>query len=208
LTLAAVIESVTGMSYEEYITENILLPLKMINTGFIYSPQMKAVAAVGSHPNDLISKVVPFYLDTDRAIKSKREGILWFNTVYSDQKGASGLIGPTTDLIKFMQLFISGSNESGNQILSNDSIELMKLPVISADRSPAPVKGLRFGLGWFIDESTGERTLNHGGSGMAYVSMLVLYPARNMGTVVMANSTYLGRTMGFKLSRLLGQISW
>jgi len=43
---------------------------------------------------------------------------------------------------------------------------------------------------------------------MAFVSMLTLYPERNLGTVVMANSTYLGRTMGFKLNQLLGQINW
>ena len=208
LTLAAVIEAVSDMSYEDYVLKNILQPLGMKNTGFVYSPTMKAVAAIGSHPNDLISKIVPFYLDTDRAIDSRHNGILWFNPVYSDQKGASGLIGPAIDLIKFMKLFLSGSNSSGKQILSGDSIALMQSPVINADKSPAPVKDLQFGLGWFIGESNGERSLNHGGNGMAYVSMLMLYPSRNMGTVVMANSTYLGRTMGFKLSRLLGEISW
>ncbi len=208
LALAAVIESVSSMPYEEYILKFILQPLGMDNTGFVYSPQMKAAEATGSHPSDLISKLVPLFLDTDRAVERKRKGILWFNPVYSDQKGASGLIGPATDLIKFMMLFLPSDEITAKPILSRDSIALMQSPVISVDKSPAPASELQFGLGWFIGESNGELTLNHGGTGMAYISMLILYPAENIGTVVMANSTYLGRTMGFRLSQLLRQISW
>ena len=208
LALAALIESVSGLTYEQYILKNILEPLGMQNTNFIYTTQMNAAAAQGSHPNDFISKVVPIYLDTDRAVNEKRNGILWFNNVYSDQKGASGLIGPATDLIKFMQVFLPSYQNSNKPILSADNIALMQEPVLKVHKSPAPVDDLQFGLGWFIGESNGERTLSHGGSGMAFVSMLTLYPERNLGTVVMANSTYLGRTMGFKLNQLLGQVNW
>lgn len=208
LALAALIESVSGEFYEDYIIDNIALPLGMKNTHFVYTPEMSLNAATGSHPSDAISKIVPIYLDTKRAINEKRNGLLWFNTVYSDQKGASGLIGPVTDLLKFMQVFLTDDDASGNSILSKQSIALMQTPVVDVVKSPAPADGLQFGLGWFIGESNGELTLNHGGSGMAFVSMLTLYPERNMGTVVMANSTYLGRTMGFKLSELLGGIDW
>jgi len=208
LALAALIESVSGESYEDYIIDNIALPLGMTNTHFIYTPEMLLNAATGSHPSDAISKIVPIYLDTKRAVNEKRNGVLWFNAVYSDQKGASGLIGPVTDLLKFMQVFLANDDSSSNSILSKQSIALMQTPVVDVVKSPAPADNLRFGLGWFIGEENGEVTLNHGGSGMAFVSMLTLYPERNMGTVVMANSTYLGRTMGFKLSQLLGGIEW
>jgi len=148
LTLAAVIESVSGLSYEKYILNNILEPLDMQSTNFIYTPQMDAVAAQGSHPSDFISKIVPIYLDTGRAVNEKRNGILWFNNVYSDQKGASGLIGPATDLVKFMQVFLPSYQDSNNPILSADSIALMQVPVVKAHKSPAPVDDLQFGLGW------------------------------------------------------------
>ncbi len=208
LVLAALIESVTSKTYEEYILSNIVKPLGMQNTNFVYTPDMAALAAKGSHPSDFISKIVPIYLDTKRAIDKKQNGILWFNHVYSDQKGASGLIGPATDLIKFASVFLPGYDASTKTILSNDSIELMQTPIIKVSKSPAPSKDLDFGLAWFISDSNGERTLNHGGSGMAYTSMLTLNPDRNLATVVMTNSTYLGRTMGFKLSQQLNQINW
>ena len=208
LALAAVIESVSGAAYEKYVVDNITVPLDMQSTHFIYTPTMERKAATGSHPNDFISKIVPIYLDTDRAVKEKRDNILWFNPVYSDQKGSTGLIGSVNDLMKFMNLFLADSTESENPVLGSQSLNLMKTPVVKVVKSPAPVKNLQFGLGWFIGESDGELTLTHGGSGMAFVSMLTLYPERKLGTVVVANSTYLGRTMGFGLSQLLGQLDW
>ncbi len=208
LVLAALIESVSGLSYEDYILKHILEPLGMANTHFIYTAAMSRVAATGSHPNDFVSKIVPFYLDTDRAIDKRQDGIIWFNEVYSDHRGASGLIGPATDLANFMSVFLPEYIAPGKPILSSASIELMQIPVVDVIKSPAPTDNLQFGLGWFIDDSQGERTLNHGGSGMAFVSMLTLHPEKDLGVVVMANSTYLGRTMGYKLSRLLGKINW
>lgn len=208
MALGALIEAVSGQSYESYIVENITAPLGMNNTHFIYTAEMELNAAKGSHPKDVVSVVVPFYLDTDRAIEEKRNGILWFNRVYSNQKGATGLIGPSVDLLKFMAVFLPGYDFSDNPILGKDSIELMVTPVVNVVKSPAPADNLQFGLGWFIGDVNGEQTLSHGGSGMAFVSMIIIYPERELGTIVMANSTYLGRTMGFKLSQLLGQIDW
>ena len=101
-----------------------------------------------------------------------------------------------------------GNSNTSNPVLTRNSIELMQTPVVDVAKSPAPADDLQFGLGWFIAEAAGEKTLNHGGSGMAYVAMLTLHPDNNLGTLVMANSTYLGRTMGFKLSQLLGQMDW
>lgn len=207
-TLAALIESVTRQTYEKYIVDNIAIPLGMDSTNFIYTPKMEDNAAKGSHPPDVISKIVPLYLDTDRAIDEKRNGNLWFNNVYSDLKGSSGLIGSVNDLLKFIAIFLPGNENRDSAVLQKDSIRLMMTPVVDVVKSPAPIDNLQFGLGWFIADDEGVRTYTHGGSGMAFVSMLNIYPDREMATVVMANSTYLGRTMGFDLSQRLGEIDW
>jgi len=218
LALAALIESVSGVSYEQYVVDNILKPLGMGNTNFIYTDAMLVHAATGSHPNDFISKIVPIYLDTKRAIAQRKNGTIWFNTVYSDQKGASGLIGPASDLVKFMQLFIADDSSTNASIISRESIELMQTPVVKVVKSPAAADNLEFGLAWFVSHNSvnensisqkkHELSLVHGGSGMAFVSLMIVYPERNLATVVLANSTYLGRTMGYKLSQRLGEIDW
>jgi len=61
-------------------------------------------------------------------------------------------------------------------------------------------------LGWFISRVNGETTLTHGGAGMAFVTMLRLFPERDLGVVVFANSTYLGRSMGSDVLDLIGSI--
>ena len=46
--LGAIIEAVTGGTYEDYVRQEILLPLKMSATDFIYREDMLDRAAVGS----------------------------------------------------------------------------------------------------------------------------------------------------------------
>ncbi len=48
IVLAAVIEKVSGMSYENYVRENVLKPLNMNNTDFIYTKSMIKNEATGS----------------------------------------------------------------------------------------------------------------------------------------------------------------
>jgi D-alanyl-D-alanine carboxypeptidase len=209
VVLAGVIESVTGKSYESYIIENILEPLKMYHTNFTYTQKMLPLEAAGSHPKDFLSRIVPVYLNTKKAFKEKSDGIIWFNRVYSDQKGSTGLIGSAQDITKFMRAILNKGELDGVRILSASNIEKMQTSIIPVSSSPAGnSKNLDFGLAWFIDHSTGELTLTHGGAGMAFVTLLRLYPERNLGVVVFTNSTYLGRSMGLDIINLVGSIRW
>lgn len=205
LVLAGVIEAVSGSSYESYITDNILSPLGMRNTAFTYKDSMHEFEAIGSHPRDALSYIVPFYIDTDRAYKEQVNGRIWFNRVYSDQQGATGLIGSTADMSKFMQALLNEGVLNGKRILSQESVSEMQSPIITVDKSPAPnSNGLEFGLGWFICQSDSGKVLTHSGAGMGFVTTLRLYPESNSGVVVFSNSTYLGRTMGNEIVDLVG----
>jgi len=207
LVLAALIEQVTGISYESYIIQRILEPLGMKNTNFVYTDEMKLSEAIGSHPRDALSYVVPFYIDTNKAIKERRDGRIWFNRVYSDQKGATGLIGSTADLVKFMRFILNEGELDGTRILSKESINEMQKSIIPVHKSPAPdSEDLAFGLGWFVGKSDKGRTLSHGGSAMGFASLLRLYPDEGKGVFVISNSTYLGRTMGSQVVNLIGDL--
>jgi len=207
LVLAALIEQVTGISYESYIVQQILEPLGMKNTNFVYTDEMKLSEAIGSHPKDALSYVVPFYIDTNKAIKERRDGRIWFNRVYSDQKGATGLIGSTADLVKFMRFILNEGELDGTRILSKESIIEMQKPIIPVHKSPAPdSEELAFGLGWFVGESDKGKTLSHGGSAMGFASLLRLYLDEGKGVFVISNSTYLGRTMGNQVVNLIGDL--
>ena len=51
IVLSAVIEAVTGETYEGYIRDNILRPLGMDHTDFVYTEAMRDLEASGSHPS-------------------------------------------------------------------------------------------------------------------------------------------------------------
>ena len=207
LVLAGVIESVSGESYEDYIVKNILSPLRMHKTNFVYTDTMTEFEAVGSHPKDALSYIVPFFIDTDRAIKEEHDGRMWFNRVYSDQQGATGLIGSTADMVKFMKALLSGGVLNGERILSEKSVLAMQSPVITVNDSPAPhSEGLEFGLGWFVGHSQSGKELTHSGAGMGFVTTLRLYPEKGVGVIVFSNSTYLGRSMGHDIVNLVGAV--
>ncbi len=209
LVLAGLIEEVSGKAYETYIIENILVPLKMEHTNFIYTDSMKTFEATGSHPRDILSYIAGLYVDMDKAVLDHSGGLLWFNRLYSDQKGATGLIGSAEDMTKFMRLMLNKGSLDGKRILSQESIEQMQQPIISVSEGlPAGLGNFDFGLSWFIGVSMGERILAHGGGGMAFVTMLRLYPDRDVGIIVFANSTYLGTTMGNEIVDLLGSVNW
>src|SRR5690606_2247501 len=95
MVLGAVIEAVSGQTYGGYVTEHILHPLGMSQTGFLYTPAMRVHEASGSQPVvHLFTPLLPFLLDTNALFRERAGRTLWMNRVYIDPLPSSGLIGP------------------------------------------------------------------------------------------------------------------
>ncbi|MBN1305402.1 MAG: serine hydrolase [Anaerolineales bacterium] len=197
MVLAAVIEKVSGQSYESYVVEKILSPLGMDLTGFTYTEAMKRHEAVGSHPRwDTITPLFPIMLDNlDDLVREKNHGRIWFNHVYSDQNGPTGLIGPPTDTARFLMAYLNEGELDGRRILSAESVAMMTNDChITAGSSPETIgyEALARGLGWVIvPEEDGSFYLAHSGGGPGFAAAMRLYPDRDLGIVMMANGTYL-----------------
>lgn len=209
MVLAAIIEHVSGQSYEGYIKEHILLPLGMNDTGFEYSEDMQTNAATGSHPIDLMSLIAFHYIDKTRAIREKTHGRYWFNNIYSDQQGSTGLIGSSNDMASFIVALLNNGSGNGKEILSPRMMELMAKPIVPVAESPAAISdNQKFGLGWFYLSEAGRVSLSHGGAGAAFVDLLRIYPNESLGIAIMANSTYLGRSMGSEIVDAIADLDW
>lgn len=201
IVLGALIEQVSGQSYEAYVREHIFGPLGMKNTGFVYSASMGEHEAAGSHPKNLMSWFAfTFYVEEERAIREVVDGRYWFRHVYSDQKGSTGAIGSATDLGRFAAALLRGGELDGVRILTPESVELMAEPVIAVTKG-ARRKGMSFGLGWFRGQENSHVVLAHGGGGMAFRAMLQLYPEDKIGVVVLSNSTYLDGEGGARIAK-------
>jgi len=184
MVLGAVIEAASSQSYESYISEHILQPLGMSQTSFVYSSSMVEHAAAGAQPVvHFYTPLLPAMLDTKALIRERDGQLLWMNRFYIEATPSTGLIGPVSDVAKFMRMYLNDGSFNGETILSPESI--------SALTTTAPIDTR--GLGWYINESNGERYIDHAGGGAGFATIMRLYPDSNLGIAILANSTDLDR---------------
>jgi len=120
MALGALIEHVSGQTYENCIVENILIPMGMNNTNFVFTPSMAEKEVTGAqHLIDMFTPLLPMYKLT--YIIRERIGMrYWFHRVYNDQTSPTGLIGPVTDVALFMGAYMN----SVKGLLNSGSISI------------------------------------------------------------------------------------
>jgi len=198
MVLGALIESVTNQTYEEYVIDNILLPLDMKNTNFVYTEMMAKNEAAGSqHLIDMYTPFIPI-LKLGYLIRERADARLWFNRVYNDQTPPTGLIGPVTDIGSFMKAYLN----DGEPILQPDTVSSMNevFEQLSAPGETAQ------GLGWRAHlTEDGRRYLTHSGGGPGFATTFRVYPEENLGVVVMGNDSTIDRET---LANVLADMAW
>jgi CubicO group peptidase (beta-lactamase class C family) len=207
MVLGAVIEAVSGRSYEEYITEEILKPLQMVQSGFVYTKAMAEDEAAGTLPIvHFYTVLLPFLLDTSALIREQLDGIFWMHRLYIDVTPPTGLIGPASDMARLMLAYLNGGELEGVRILSPQSIELMTHSdhVLGEGPNISSYTNGQHGLGWYIIPEGERMRLQHHGGGPGFATTMRLYPEQGLGIVILANSTDLDRDgLADRLTELL-----
>lgn len=182
--LGAVVEAVTGVPYDAYVTEHVLRPLGLKNTGPDFDTSRAADYATG-------------YTAVDRDDIPRRP-------VRPVPTGALspgwGAYGTASDLCRFAGVHFFG-NET---LLSDDSKRLMQRAEWDALGTPPA-----YGLGLQISR-VGERTLyGHGGAFAGYTSTTRFDPRTRTAVAVLANTigvpTGEMASTAFRLIDLAGQ---
>jgi CubicO group peptidase (beta-lactamase class C family) len=196
MLLGAILEVVSGQSYETYITQNILEPLGMSRTGFVYTPSMAEHEAFGTLPLvHFYTPLLPTLLDTSALIRRREGKLLWLNRVYIDATPSTGLIGPSTDVARFMMAYLNRGILDRTLILGPESVSMLT--------ETPPIDGR--GLGWAVGESKDALYLEHAGGGPGFATIMRLYPERNTGFAILSNGTDLDRG---GLMDLLAKMEW
>jgi D-alanyl-D-alanine carboxypeptidase len=184
MVLGAVIEAVSGQTYETYITDHILQPLGMSHTSFVYSPTMEGDEAAGTLPVvHMYTPLLPTLLDPGALIRERSGKLLWLNRFSIEATPSTGLIGSAPDVATFMMMVLNRGTLHGESVLSPESISLL------TDTTPIDGRG----LGWFVGESNGERYLEHMGGGAGFATTMRIYPEAGIGITILANGTDLDR---------------
>lgn len=212
ILLGGVIEAVTGQRYTDVVTRKILEPLGMASTAFYYDDRRFSPTtrhAVGSHPNDLMGFFASLSLDAT-VVRECKEQRYWFNGFHPNQSAPSGLVGTPADALRFANALLNGGDRGGPRVLSARSLAVMTTPRAEVLESPAgKLEGFSFGYAWFVGrDPQGRRVLVHGGGGMAFTSMMMLWPDLDRAVFVAANGSYLDGTMGQRVAQAYGSLTW
>lgn len=212
ILLGGVIEAVTGHSYTDVVKTKILDPLGMTKTGFYYDDgrfSRAARHAVGSHPNDLMGFAASLTLDAG-IVRECNDQRYWFNGFHPNQSAPSGLIGPSSDALRFARALLQKGELEGQRILTPQSVAAMARPrSVVVDSPVGKLEGFSFGYAWFVGKDPqGRRVLVHGGSGMAFTSMMMLWPDEERAVFVAANGSYFDGAMGQRVAQAFGSLTW
>ena len=166
--LGYLIEEVSGIPYNQYISDKILNPLDMNST--------KTFMDRKQYGKELI---VGFGAENR---KRNRESVPYFNAFGIDP--AAGFTSNTVDLAKFAiwQLnLLSGKNNSG--VLPKDLLSQMhKIQFIDS------LSNVKRGLGFSIYNQNNENLVGHGGSCPGYKTQLTIDPKGQKAIIVLINA--------------------
>ncbi|MEJ5307966.1 MAG: serine hydrolase [candidate division WOR-3 bacterium] len=169
LVAGYLVEKVSGESWENFVNERILKPLKMEKTNFS--------TEVMKNQNDF---AYPYYFDGKKIVK--------MNFREFPAMGPAGTINSNViDMAKWL-IFILNKGK-GYDILSSDYIDNMITPkMIVSERSNYPERSFRtYGMGWFIEYYRGKYHIFHGGNIDGFSAHMGIFPDDSFGVVVLSN---------------------
>lgn len=204
MVLGAIVEKITGLSYEDYIRQNILHPLAMTQTDFVYTTAMEPDVAAGAHPTfTLISALLPFVGWS--YIREVDRSHIWMERVFTDQTPSTALIGPVTDAAKLVAACLNHGELNGQRILTRESISTMTYDGHIKAKNEDSLNYKRQGICWQIYGKSGRWVVTHDGGGPGFSTKIQLYPDETLGIVVFTNDATCET---WKIANLAGSLRW
>ena len=206
MLLGAIIEKVSGQSYEDYIRKFILEPLEMKHTDFVYTGDMEPFESAGSHPTfNFMSPLL--YIMPGSYIRETSEKHIWMKRFYTDQTPSSALIGSAMDAARLVMAYLNNGRLDNYCILSEKSISLMTNDSHVAKVNNKVSYYFRQGIGWQIYKEKSGYKLEHTGGGPGFYTIMQIYPNDNLGLIMFCNDVTISN-YGWKILRLGANLNW
>lgn len=202
MTAGLLIERITGLTWEEFVTQNILRPLNMERSTIDMTAVQNDTNAAAPHGGDAHNiMVIPHYS-------------------LGAVAPAGGIYSNLNDLTTWVQLHLSKGVHQGKQFIASDALQEMHNPQIILP--PVPEMIWRdypeitintSGLGWAGFVYRGYTILRHMGAIDGFVAQVAFIPAEDVAVIVLSNmnGNILPAILNFEVfDRLLGldPIDW
>jgi len=177
--LGKIIENVSGLKYEEYVSLNIFNRLNLDKEKINFGSQLQKNAALPYFKRySPVNNILVFFL---QGSTTKTEGD-WKSinpSFYFNHPSHGGIVASAKEYAK---IFMSLMRTENSQLLSSDFISEMFTKQIS-------YKDTTMAISWFMREMDGKTYYYHQGSGMGYVAEVRIYPQEKIGTLLLMNRT-------------------
>lgn len=158
--LGAIIEQVSGKSYEAYLREKLWSPAGMKSTGVYENTSPPSMEVTG------------FSWESDSLAEALNWDMTWAG-------GAGNMYATAHDLFKWNDALFSG------KILSQNFLKTAHIPArLNNGEKPEEID---YGFGWMMSESRGKKVIGHSGGLHGFLSNLAYYPELNATIVVLSN---------------------
>ncbi|MGA2664162.1 MAG: serine hydrolase [Nitrososphaerales archaeon] len=183
--LGEIIARTSGVSYETYVTREILRPLGMFRSFF----SREEIEKDGD-------RATPYLVRGGRAAPS----VMPYGC-----GAAGGLVSNVADLSNFVRMLIDGGEFGSTRIVSRESLRLMEEPYVRWPTELSPGDGYGYGLR-VTPDFQGHRLVGHGGSIEVFTADLRCAPDAAAGAIVLANGTgySMSGLSSYAIASLLG----
>lgn len=175
LTAGQIVEKISGLNWDEFITQRILVPLNMHNT-------FTSISRLDLKGNTAIPH---------NAINDSAFSIHYLNW---DNIGPAGSLNSSAaDMLKWIQLQLGKGTVNGNTIISEKRLREMYSPQTIQNVSPFSEKTWpsthfkSYGLGWALMDYHGRKVISHSGGYDGMISYTCFVPEENLGFVILTN---------------------
>jgi CubicO group peptidase (beta-lactamase class C family) len=160
--LGAIIEHVTGSSYEQFIRQRLFLPSGMFQTGYQLAPWGERQLAQGYRAGEKWGTVLERPMAED--------GPFWV------LRANGGIHSTAWDMVRWGHALMAGN------VLSPESMGLYWTPHVDEGFGDS-----HYAYGWVVMESGGQRVITHnGGNGIVFADMAIL-PEAGLVIVIQTN---------------------
>ena len=174
LIAGEVIQAVTDTTFDDYIKHHFFDPLNMQRTSSTYEALLSAT-----------NKCTPYTM-----FNGKLEKLAYDNL--NNLAPAASINSSVNDLSHWALMQLNGGKYNGKQIVPADVLRNTQIPrsIAGAGTSrlyPSQHFSL-YGLGWFLEDFEGKKTLSHSGGANGFVTNTLLIPEMQLGIIVLTNT--------------------
>jgi len=173
LVAGQVLEKVTGQSWENYVKENILVPLGMNNT-YMSTEGLENRDNIAIPHNNLFSNLtrIPF----DKV----------------DNLGpATSMVSNVSDLSKWLMLQLDSGRYAGNSVVPWSVVQRTRdINILTGSRKSTvyPTHFRGYGLGLYSTDYNGKQVYWHTGGAFGHVTNVCFVPEENLGITILTNN--------------------